>query len=184
MTETMGGLPLSPGREWAIARSFISGLHRLDGWGNRRAREERRDDRDDLPGRLPGSAAAGGAIGVQGFDLVTDQHRFLQRVRSRHDPRADLVRFCTSTGERRAVYRIESDEIAAELGDLHAGQPESLLADRQREAAACHRAGAGVRDLPLADVAVHVSDRDLETVGAWASGASEDAHAIESLLRH
>src|SRR3954463_7782645 len=82
MTEMFEVSPLSPVREWAIARSGcgISALHDMDGGGHQVLGQQGRADADDLTCRLRHPTAARRAIEVKRLNLVADARRLGQAV--------------------------------------------------------------------------------------------------------
>src|SRR5690242_4439089 len=131
MTEMFEVSPLSPVREWASSRSFISDLQVLDRGRDARARDEARGHRDDLARRLPGAPAARGAVRVERLDLVPDAYRLLHAGRAPRHAHPHLVRLGPSARQLLAVDRVHPDEVAAELAQLDAGELQPLLDDAQ-----------------------------------------------------
>src|SRR5262245_19883340 len=104
-------LPLSPVREWAISRSFISAHHIFDGRADEIARHISREDADHLTCGLGDTSAAGGAVRVKGLHLVADPYRLGEAARTSSHPRADLVRLVAASvrGELAAVNGIDTN---------------------------------------------------------------------------
>src|SRR5687767_2228420 len=107
--------PLSPVREWAIARSRISALHVSDGGLGQALREEHRADGDHLLGRLRRTAAAGRAVEVERLHLVADAHRVRQAVGPTDDPGPHLRRLVPGFGQLASEDRVDADEVATDL---------------------------------------------------------------------
>src|SRR5450432_1879279 len=95
--------PLSPVREWAISRNFMaSRLHETDDRRGKLARHQHRGDRHDIARRLPGAAAAGRTVGIEGLDLVADPDRLAQAFGAAGDANAHLIGL---VGPRRPFMR-------------------------------------------------------------------------------
>src|SRR5689334_12017813 len=116
MTEMLQMLPLSPVREWAMSRSFISSLHQRDAELRRALRNKTRGDRDDLARRFPGAAAARRTVGVERLDLVADLDGLTQRLGAAGHAHAHLVRLAGSRSL--AMQCVDADQVAAQLGGL------------------------------------------------------------------
>src|SRR5437667_11203618 len=110
MSEMLSTAPLSPLRECAMARSFMS--HRLA--ANRAAdeltRHERRNDGQHLARRFRRASAGGRTVRVQRFDFIADLLRVGERERPRRDAHAYFVRIAARLGAD-AVQGVDADEI-------------------------------------------------------------------------
>src|SRR6185503_12984735 len=93
MTEMLEMLPLSPVREWAISRSFMSGSHEPDLRLGKFAGQEDRGHGDDVARRFPRAAAGRRAIGIERFDLVADPDGFTEVLGAPGDAHAHLIGF-------------------------------------------------------------------------------------------
>src|ERR1700761_133594 len=79
MTEILEMLPLSPVREWAISRSFMTSSS--DEAHLRRgaiARQQDGGDRNHVARRFERAATTGRTIGVERLDFVADPYRLAQ----------------------------------------------------------------------------------------------------------
>src|SRR4051812_46132025 len=94
MTEMLEMSPLSPVREWAMARSAcgISALHDMDGGADQVLGQQGGADADDLARRLRHPAAARRAIEVERLHLVPDARRLRQAVGPADHPDPHLAR--------------------------------------------------------------------------------------------
>ena len=73
---------------------------------------------------------------------------------------------------------IDADQFEAQFARCDTGQLQPFADDLQRQSSARERAGAGIGDLPLADIAVDIADRDFQRIGAFRTAPAADAHAI------
>ena len=128
---------------------------------------KRRRDRQHLARRLRGAAAAGRAVRVQRLDLVADARRLGATVRVR-PRRARALRTAPAArlDSRSPCSASDADQVAAHV----AGCERRAARSRSATIAPASRAratapAARVRDLPLADEAVAVAERDLQRVG-------------------
>src|SRR5258707_2422613 len=103
MTEILEMLPLSPVREWAISRSFISRSHEAYLRLRQFARQQHRRHRDHIARRLPRPAAGGRAIGVEGLDLVADPDRLEEIFGAPGHANAHLIGFIGVRGDPGAM---------------------------------------------------------------------------------
>src|SRR6267154_720702 len=103
MTEILEVLPLSPVREWAILRSFISRSHEADLRLRQLARQQHRRHRNHIARRLPRPAAGGRAIGIERLDFVADPDRFAEIFGTPGDANAYLIGFIGARGEPGAM---------------------------------------------------------------------------------
>src|SRR5690349_15178585 len=124
MTEMFEVSPLSPVREWAIARSRcgISALHDMDGGPHQMLRQQGRADADDLSRRFGYSAAARWAVEVERFYLVGDTSCLAEAVGAAHDPDPHLARLRRAGRQPRSEDGVDADQVETQLAGLHTGQ--------------------------------------------------------------
>src|SRR3954454_14553070 len=117
MTDMLEVSPLSPVREWAIARSCcgISALHDMDGGGHQVLGQQGRADADDLTCRLRHPTAARGAIEIERLNLVADTRRLGQVVGPADDPNPHLAWLGRASGEFRTKNGVHADKVEPQL---------------------------------------------------------------------
>src|SRR3954468_15294043 len=127
--------PLSPVREWAMARSGcgISALHDMDGGGHQVLGQQRRADADDLACRLRHPAAARRAVEVERLYLVADARCLHQAVGPADHADPYLARLRRTRREFRPEDGVDADEIEAKLARRHAGHAQALGDDLERQ---------------------------------------------------
>src|ERR1700749_2203046 len=92
MTEILEILPLSPVREWAISRSFITSAPDKLNLGPRQfPRQQHGGDCHDVTRRLDSPAPAGRTVGIKRLDLVADPDGFAKIVGAPGDANAYFV---------------------------------------------------------------------------------------------
>src|SRR5215210_3945472 len=95
MTEMFEVSPLSPVREWAIARSgcgIVSALHNMDDGEHEALGQQGRADAQDLARRLGHPTAARRAVEVERLHLVGDPRRLRQAAGAPGDAGPHLAR--------------------------------------------------------------------------------------------
>ena len=80
------------------------------------------------------------------------------------------------------MQRIDADQIEAPFAGLDLCELEPLARDLQRQPRTGFRARSGIGHLPLADVAVDITDRDFQRVGTLRAAPARNAHAIRTDL--
>src|SRR5918994_7081732 len=160
MTEMLDVLPLSPVREWAIWRSFISALHVVNSGADEVAWNVGRENADHFASGLRHPSSAGRPVGVEGLDLVADPHGLVEAVGAPHDANADLVGLMVAaiSGEPVSMQRVDADKIEAQLGGADTRELEAFPDDIERQLTAGTGAGSGIGDLPLTDEALDCPD--------------------------
>src|SRR3954471_24432827 len=182
MTEILEMLPLSPVREWAISRSFTLGSHKSDLRLCQFAWQQHGSDRHHVARRFPRAAARRRTVGIERLDLVADPDRLAQVFRAPGDAHAHLVWFAGSRGNFRPVQGIDADQFEPQFAHGDTGQLQSFADDLQRQPSPRQRAGAGIGDLALADVAVDITGRDLQRVGSLRAAPTADTNPVGSDL--
>src|SRR6478736_3882563 len=175
-------LPLSPVREWAISRSFTLCPHKADLRLRQLARQQDRRHRDHVARRLPRAAAGGRAVGIECFDLVADPDCLAEVFSAPGDADAHLIWFAGGRRNFRAVQGIDADKFETQFACGNTRQLQPFADNLQRQPSAPQRARAGIGDLPLADIAVDIADRDLQRIGTLVAAPATYPHAIRSNL--
>src|SRR5258708_883678 len=147
-------VPLSPLREWASARSFISDDLAAHRTRHERARHERGRQREHFARGLHGAAATSRAVRVQRFDFVADPPRVVNRLRPCRDSNPHLVWIATDTGHALPVQGVDANEVAPDLVCPNSNPSQTLADDARRQPGAHDRAGARVGDPPFPYVSV------------------------------
>src|SRR5947209_19854323 len=114
--------PLSPVREWAISRNFVT-LHLLvmhlelniSGWDQNGSNGNYLADVD------PHASTCGGPVGVERFDLIADVLGLLTRCRARGHAKTNLRTLLRvrrdGPGKRISIQRVDPNIIDAKLLD-------------------------------------------------------------------
>src|SRR6476659_3421432 len=111
MSEMLRMAPLSPVREWLIARSFMSEHLAADGARDEFARHERGRHREYFA-RGGRRAAAAGPVRVQRLDLRTNSSGIRDRRRPRRDSKPDLVGAAVPR-DPRAMECIDTNQVGS-----------------------------------------------------------------------
>src|SRR3954470_3829195 len=121
MTDMLEVSPLSPVREWAMARSGcgISALHDMDGGGHQVLGQEGRADADDLACQLRHPSAARRAVEVERLHLVADARRLGQAVGPADHANPHLAGLRRTYRECRPEDGVDADEVEAKLARRH-----------------------------------------------------------------
>ena len=96
----------------------------------------------------------------------------LERGDAGGNPKSRLIAVRWGIGEAAAVYRVNPDELAAQIALRNSNIAQAIDYDAARQPGARHRIGAGIGDLPFADVAVPIAQRHLEETRSGAISAN------------
>src|SRR4051794_1159606 len=135
MTEMFEVSPLSPVREWAMARSScgISALHDMDGGGHQVLGQQGRADSDDLTCRLRHPTAARRAVEVERLHFIANARRLSQAVSPPDHADPHLAWFRRVSRVFRPEDGVHTDEVEPKLIRTHASHAKALGDDLKRQ---------------------------------------------------